>query len=29
MGLIEGWDPIKIGIDPEIGKIGGLPGPAS
>jgi phosphatidylglycerol:prolipoprotein diacylglycerol transferase len=24
MGLIEGWDPIKIGIDPEIGKIGGL-----
>ena len=24
MGLIEGWDPIKIGIDPEIGKLGGL-----
>jgi prolipoprotein diacylglyceryl transferase len=24
MGLIEGWDPIKIGIDPEIGKFGGL-----
>jgi phosphatidylglycerol:prolipoprotein diacylglycerol transferase len=23
-GLIEGWDPIKIGIDPEIGKVGGL-----
>jgi phosphatidylglycerol:prolipoprotein diacylglycerol transferase len=24
MGLIEGWDPIKIGIDPEIGHFGGL-----
>lgn len=24
MGLIEGWDPIKIGIDPEIGHLGGL-----
>jgi phosphatidylglycerol:prolipoprotein diacylglycerol transferase len=24
MGLIEGWDPIKIGIDPEIGSLGGL-----
>lgn len=24
MGLIEGWDPIKIGIDPEVGEIGGL-----
>src|SRR3989304_3786818 len=24
MGLIEGWDPIKIGIDPEIGPLGGL-----
>jgi phosphatidylglycerol:prolipoprotein diacylglycerol transferase len=24
MGLLEGWDPIRIGIDPEIGKIGGL-----
>ena len=24
MGLVEGWDPIKIGIDPEIGSIGGL-----
>jgi prolipoprotein diacylglyceryl transferase len=24
MGLIAGWDPIKIGIDPEIGHLGGL-----
>jgi prolipoprotein diacylglyceryltransferase len=24
MGLIEGWDPIKIGIDPEIAHWGGL-----
>ena len=24
MGLIEGWDPIKIGIDPEIAEFGGL-----
>src|SRR3972149_3393525 len=24
MGLIEGWDPIKIGIDPEIAHMGGL-----
>jgi phosphatidylglycerol:prolipoprotein diacylglycerol transferase len=24
MGLIEGWDPIKISIDPEIGHLGGL-----
>src|SRR4030042_1030392 len=24
MGLIEGWDPIKIGSDPEIGELGGL-----
>lgn len=24
MGLIEGWDPIKIGIDPEIAHFGGL-----
>jgi phosphatidylglycerol:prolipoprotein diacylglycerol transferase len=24
MGLIGGWDPIKIGIDPEIGHLGGL-----
>jgi len=24
MGLIEGWDPIKIGINPEIGHLGGL-----
>src|SRR3972149_7368065 len=24
MGLIEGWDPINIGIDPDIGKLGGL-----
>jgi prolipoprotein diacylglyceryl transferase len=24
MGLVEGWDPIRIGIDPEIGGIGGL-----
>ena len=22
MGLIEGWDPIKIGIDPNIGELG-------
>jgi len=24
MGLISGWDPIKIGIDPEIAHLGGL-----
>jgi phosphatidylglycerol:prolipoprotein diacylglycerol transferase len=24
VGLIEGWDPIKIGIDPEIAHFGGL-----
>ncbi len=24
MGLIGGWDPIEIGIDPEIGRIGAL-----
>ena len=24
MGLIGGWDPIKIGIDPEIARFGGL-----
>jgi phosphatidylglycerol:prolipoprotein diacylglycerol transferase len=24
MGLVEGWDPIKIGINPEIGSFGGL-----
>jgi len=24
MGVIEGWDPIKIGINPEIGHLGGL-----
>jgi phosphatidylglycerol:prolipoprotein diacylglycerol transferase len=24
MGLVEGWDPIEIGINPEIGSFGGL-----
>src|SRR3990170_8985505 len=24
MGLIGGWNPIEIGIDPEIGRLGGL-----
>ncbi len=24
MGLVEGWDPIKIGIDPDIAQFGGL-----